>query len=326
MATQVSLNSGAVASAGALALQTNGTTEAVSISTGQVATLAQNPILTSGTANGVAYLNGSKAVTSGSALVFDGTNLGVGVTPSAWAAGNKVLSVGSYASLMSNASNGNYQLVNNAYNNGTNNIYVNTNYATLYQSYQGQHQWYNAPSGTAGNAITFTQAMTLNASGGLQTLNTIGVGNTTPSTSGAGISFPATQSASSDANTLDDYEEGTWSPTLDVESGTSPTYTVTRATYTKIGRWVYAYADFSITAAGSGLLRLNFPFFPVVSLNNYGGAKAQFSDNTYQNLIMGGYSTNRCLFTQNGSTSYFVNASSLKGTSSLTVAMYFEVS
>jgi len=81
MATQVSLNDGAVASAGALAIQTNGTTQAVSISTGQVATLAQNPILTSGTANGVAYLNGSKAVTSGSALVFDGTNLGVGISP-----------------------------------------------------------------------------------------------------------------------------------------------------------------------------------------------------------------------------------------------------
>jgi len=75
MATQVSLNSGAVASAGALAIQTNGTTQAVSISTGQVATLAQNPILTSGTANGVAYLNGSKAVTSASALTWSGNLL-----------------------------------------------------------------------------------------------------------------------------------------------------------------------------------------------------------------------------------------------------------
>ena len=75
MATQVSLNSGAVASAGALAIQTNGTTQAVSISTGQVATLAQNPILTSGTANGVAYLDGSKVLTTGSALVFDGSVL-----------------------------------------------------------------------------------------------------------------------------------------------------------------------------------------------------------------------------------------------------------
>jgi hypothetical protein len=51
-----------------------------------------------------------------------------------------------------------------------------------------------------------------------------------------GITFPATQSASSDANTLDDYEEGTWTPTLTGFSGTGLT---ADATYTKIGRVVY---------------------------------------------------------------------------------------
>jgi len=40
--------------------------------------------------------------------------------------------------------------------------------------------------------------------------STIGVGGATASSSGAGITFPATQSASTDANTLDDYEEGNW--------------------------------------------------------------------------------------------------------------------
>jgi hypothetical protein len=59
------------------------------------------------------------------------------------------------------------QLTSNAYNNGTNWIYENNGYANSYQNYQGQHLWYNAPSGTAGNAITFTQAMTLDASGKL---------------------------------------------------------------------------------------------------------------------------------------------------------------
>jgi hypothetical protein len=44
----------------------------------------------------------------------------------------------------------------------------------LYQLTGGQHRWYNAPSGTAGNAITFTQAMTLDADGRL------GVGVTSP--------------------------------------------------------------------------------------------------------------------------------------------------
>jgi len=171
MATQVSLNSGAVASAGALALQTNGTTEAVSISTGQVATFAQNPILTSGTANGVAYLNGSKVLTTGSALVFDGTNLGVGVTPSAWASGLKAieLSTGGFVQGESSA----LSIGSNAYYDGAWKYRGNA-FATRLSTYNGKFEWYTAPSGTAGNAITFTQAMTLDASGNL------GVGTTSP--------------------------------------------------------------------------------------------------------------------------------------------------
>ena len=48
------------------------------------------------------------------------------------------------------------------------------------------------------------EAMRINSSGGVQHVNTISVGAATPSTSGAGITFPAAQSASTDANTLDD--------------------------------------------------------------------------------------------------------------------------
>jgi len=59
-----------------------------------------------------------------------------------------------------------------------------------------------------------TTALTVNTNEGIQILNCLGVGNATPSTSGAGITFPATQSASTDANTLDDYEEGTWTPVV----------------------------------------------------------------------------------------------------------------
>jgi hypothetical protein len=81
--------------------------------------------------------------------------------------------------------------------------------------------------------------MEINASGGLKTLNTIGVGNATPSTSGAGITFPATQSASSDANTLDDYEEGSFTPTIaGTSTAGSGTYSLQQGTYTKVGRAV----------------------------------------------------------------------------------------
>jgi hypothetical protein len=82
---------------------------------------------------------------------------------------------------------------------------------------------------------------------------TIGVGGATPSTSGAGITFPATQSASSDANTLDDYEQGTWTPT--VAGGSTPgTYTLSGAIayYTKIGNQVTAWCSFGFSAASGG--------------------------------------------------------------------------
>jgi hypothetical protein len=53
---------------------------------------------------------------------------------------------------------------------------------------------------------------------------TISVGNATPAASGAGITFPAAISASSDANTLDDYEEGTWTASYGASGSDTGTY------------------------------------------------------------------------------------------------------
>jgi hypothetical protein len=93
-----------------------------------------------------------------------------------------------------------------------------------------------------------TNAVTVDSGGGFKVLNTIGVGNATPSTSGAGITFPATQSASSNANTLDDYEEGVWTPSL----GGNTTYGRQQGTYTKIGRIVYITGRIDLTSLGTG--------------------------------------------------------------------------
>jgi hypothetical protein len=83
----------------------------------------------------------------------------------------------------------------------------------------------------------------------------------------SGITFPATQVASANANTLDDYEEGTWTATL---LSTSGTITVNAGNntglYTKIGRTVNVsgYIDVSSVSSPSGRLRLNgFPFAAV---------------------------------------------------------------
>jgi hypothetical protein len=93
-------------------------------------------------------------------------NLGLGITPSAWS-GLKAFEFGGVGSSLSSAANNNVFLSANAWYNGTNWRYGITAAASQYQSFNGAHIWYNAPSGTAGNAITFTQAMTLDASGNL---------------------------------------------------------------------------------------------------------------------------------------------------------------
>jgi hypothetical protein len=72
-------------------------------------------------------------------------------------------------------------------------------------------------------------------------------GNT--SATGTGIAFPATQSASTDANTLDDYEEGTWTP-----AGNGITYSTADGSYTKIGRVVTARFTIVFPSTGSGSL------------------------------------------------------------------------
>ena len=91
------------------------------------------------------------------------------------------------------------------------------------------------PGTLAVGATTITG--TLSATGTGQVGTTLGVGAATPSASGAGITFPATQSASTDANTLDDYEEGTFTPVwTNLTVVGTPTYS---AIYTKIGRKVF---------------------------------------------------------------------------------------
>lgn len=66
------------------------------------------------------------------------------------------------------------------------------------------------------------------------------------------VKFPATQNAASDVNTLDDYEEGTWTPNITFGGGTTgQTFAARVGTYTKVGNRVYVTAYFEFTAKGS---------------------------------------------------------------------------
>jgi len=93
-------------------------------------------------------------------------NLGLGVTPSAWNSSYKAQQVNARAVFAGDSTQ--TVLANNWFTNSSGtNIYIASAAATAFSQDAGVFKWFNAPSGTAGNAITFTQAMTLDASGRL---------------------------------------------------------------------------------------------------------------------------------------------------------------
>ena len=94
------------------------------------------------------------------------------------------------------------------------------------------------------------------------------VSGTTPSLNG--ITFPATQVPSADANTLDDYEEGTWTPVDGSGAGLSFSNTSGNCLYTKIGRTVFASfrVTYPSTADGSFADIGGLPFAAVNSTVN----------------------------------------------------------
>jgi hypothetical protein len=100
----------------------------------------------------------------------------------------------------------------------------------------------------------------------------IGLASTVPS-SGVGIAFPSTQTASSDANTLDDYEEGTWTPTVTSETGTITAYT-SEGTYTKIGNTVNVMFYVNLTTVGTAGGRMFIDGFPFTANYSVGNIQA----------------------------------------------------
>jgi len=166
-------------------------------------------------------------------------NVGIGVTPPTVSQG-RLLSLAYSGSGISVTSGTSLDLTNNAYyNSGWK--YGQSGKTARIQLSDDQIYFGNATTGTAGNAITFTQTLAIQQG---KTLALEGASLQT----GTGITFPATQSASSDANTLDDYEEGTWTPSI----GGTATYTARTGTYRKIGSQVTCWFDVTINAVGTG--------------------------------------------------------------------------
>jgi len=104
-----------------------------------------------------------------------------------------------------------------------------------------------------GGDLQPTEALDVN--GNARIRGNVGIGSATPTTSGSGITFPSTQLASTDVNTLDDYEEGTWTPAYEGLAGSAGSLAYAsgypRGRYTKIGRLVVATGEIELTNKGS---------------------------------------------------------------------------
>ena len=152
-------------------IKSGGTSSQYLMADGSTSTLT-NPVTGTGTTNYLPKWTSGSAIGNSNLINDASGNLGLGVTPSAWSRGTAI-EVGALGS----AFHGYSDLVsiseNTYFNSGWK--YGNTRAATQYILSGGVHYWFNAPSGTAGNAISFTQAMTLDASGNL------GIGAAIPS-------------------------------------------------------------------------------------------------------------------------------------------------
>jgi hypothetical protein len=232
------------------------------------------------------------------ALQPAGGNVGIGVTPSAWRSINRALQIGTNTCIVNvdASTNSAVDFGTNFYFDSSGDIrYLINSFSGRYRQQGGNHTFSSGGSGTVGNIITETQLLSV----GIGT--SLALQGATPQ-SGTGITFPATQSASSNANTLDDYEEGTWTPVLSrASSEPTITYGAREGKYTKIGNMVtvsISIHNITVSAAGSGNNRITgLPFAMSGQTYNFGGSLG-FND-AFTNTVYA------AMMDSNGSTSLF---------------------
>ena len=160
------------------------------------------------------------------------------------------------------------------------------------------------PSTSGTMAVTgASQSFTnITATGTIQGASTIGVGNATPAASGAGITFPATQSASSDVNTLDDYEEGTWTPILTPATGTITAQTCS-GSYVKIGKQVTLTFQMLLVSGTITMISqmTNLPFTSASANAPMGVARETQATGTMWEMVMNNSATVVSMFAYNNS-------------------------
>jgi hypothetical protein len=150
----------------------------------------------------------------------------------------------------------------------------------------------------------------------------VGIGTNTFNTNGGvlqvsnGISFPATQSASTDANTLDDYEEGTWTPQFTFGNGSvAMTFSEQLGVYVKVGQLVFCSIVVTFTNKGTSTGSVNITGLPFTVLNNAGsrgGGQWTYVNNgasiTGSPTVQASSNTTSCECFQSGTSTFLTHA------------------
>lgn len=139
---------------------------------------------------------------------------------------------------------------------------------------------------TLSNAVTGTGNMVLSASPTFTGTLTAAAGTFSSlidiSGASAGqLKFPAAQNASADVNTLDDYKEGTFTPTISFGGASvGITYSVQTGKYTKIGNVVLYMIEIILTSKGSSTGSMLISGLPIASAAS-GNATAAVQVNNF---------------------------------------------
>tara|TARA_B110000858_G_scaffold99536_1_gene114437 strand:- start:64 stop:858 length:795 start_codon:yes stop_codon:yes gene_type:complete len=212
------------------------------------------------TADQINRVNSSAA--DATAITVDSSeNVGIGVVPKTWNVYDQALQIGDGAAIWTYQNAEAHYSVNSYYNSG--NKYIGTGTALQYQQAGGSHSFKTATSGTADAAISWNSKVDIDSDG---------------------LKFNGDTAA---ANALDDYEEGTWTPTLTMGAGTL-TYTMRLGWYRKVGSLVFIAVDVVASCSSQAFLQ-DLSSLPFTVGSNSGFYPGPAVSNAYSvNLGTGG--------------------------------------
>jgi len=188
-------------------------------------------------------------------------NVGIGASTLPWQSGWTDLRLGGnthITSITATQANSAFYLVHNAQKDTDSSFeYISTDEATSYSQGDGRHIFAYAGSGEATTDITFINSFTLDNDGDVKVL----VGDLIFGTAGKGICLGVT--SNTDANTLDDYEEGTWTAIIQDASSNTLSFSTNTCGYIKVGKLVFISGRLvcdNLDGASSAVSITNLPF------------------------------------------------------------------